>query len=235
MSNENEVMKTDFLDEVAGEGLDSISQQDTQQGLLLIAQKTSRVVEAGLVEVGHWYNSLTQEDYGSTVKVVVLAIEKYWFVWAADQSGLQGRYEPNSIRVTGDTYTGMTDESGNRVIDTLCYACILPDHPEAGVVVMTSTRGSMKYLRAWNSMMKTRRLPSGKPAPLYGTVWELSTTADQDKKGRSFFSLKGGFKPVSFIQKELFSEVVTPARALASNSIKSIEVAPETEAEPTAF
>lgn len=218
--------EVNFLDALAGEGLEQIKADDTQQGLLLIAQKLSKVLDEGTVKEGHWYNSLTHEDYGTAIRVVVLAIEKYWFVWAADQSGLKGRYEPGSIEVTGDNFTGMVDKDGNKVIETLCYACVLPDHPEAGVVVMTSTRGSMKYLRAWNAAMKTRRLPSGKPAPLYGTIWELTTTADRDKQGRSFFSLRAG-APVGFIDKSLFEQTVEPARALATSSIKAIELQEE--------
>lgn len=230
-------MNVDFLEQAAGDGLNDIHQDDMQQALLLISQKLSKVLDAGVPE-GHWYNSVTQEDYGSVVRVVVVGIQKLWFVWAKDQSGLVGRYEVGSIPVTGDNYTGMVDNDGNKVIETYCYACILPDHLDAGTVVMPVGRGNAKYVRAWNTSLRMLRLPSGTPAPLYAGIWNLTLTPDQDKQGRKYFSMKGGISFDSFVNKDMFTTAIQPARAIATQSIARVELKePDADitSEPTAY
>ena len=222
-----------FLEEHAGEGLTDIAQEDIQQGLLLISQKLSAVND-GRVSEGHFYNSATGEDYGTSVKVIVLSVQKLWFVWAADQSGLVGRYEPYSIEVTGDNYTGMRDKDGNRVIETYCYGVLLPEHPEDGALVLTSTRGSMKYFRQWNRQIKAARLPSGKPAPIYANVWTLTTALDQNKGGKSYYSLKGGIVKEGYITSQLSSLAIS-ARSSLDVQTSQLAITDESGAQDTDF
>ena len=81
MAKDMELEEAGFLDEVAGQGFEGMEQGDVTIPRLLISQQLSDVVQAGSVPVGHFYNSLTGEDYGDTIKVIPCHFQKVWVDW----------------------------------------------------------------------------------------------------------------------------------------------------------
>ena len=112
-----EVVKDEgFLDEVAGQGFEGMEQGDVTTPRLLVSQQLSDVVQAGTVPVGHFYNSLTCEDYGDKVQLVVCHFQKVWVEWKKNMGGYVGTYPVGGLEgVTGDNFKGMehTDADGN--------------------------------------------------------------------------------------------------------------------------
>lgn len=212
-----------FLDEVAGQGFEGMEQGDVTTPRLLVSQQLSDVVQAGTVPVGHFYNSLTGEDYGDKVQLVVCHFQKVWVEWKPNQGGYVGTFPVGGIDgVTGDVYAGMK-HGENDVIETYTYLVMLADKPEAGYFIFQSTRGNLKYLKAWNTAMMYLRTPGGKAAPLFSSVWELTLNKDQNKAGKTYYSCnidgKSSIKRVGWITQDTYTEYIEPAREVASQVV----------------
>lgn len=220
-------MDLDYLGEVAGQGFENMSNGEVAVPRLLIAQAMSDVVTNGSVKVGHFYNSISGKDYGESVDAIVCHFQKVWVEWKKNQGGYVATHEVGSIEVTGDNYSGMEhkDAEGNinDVIETWNYLVVLPEHMEDGYMIFGSTRGNLKYLKGWNTQMRYLRTPSGKAAPLFSSVWTLTTGKDQNKKGNTYYSCnKDGKSSIvwkDWVSKEMFLEYVTPARQVADQAI----------------
>lgn len=225
-----------FLDEVSGQGYENVTSKDVTTPLLLIAQALSGVVEAGTVQAGHFYNSVTGEDYGTELRLVICHYVRKWYVWLPEQKGLKGIYDVDSIPVTGDPYTGMTDAEGNKVEDKMVFMVVLPDHPEAGFMIFGSTPGNMKYTKAWLTQAQNLRLPSGKIAPLFGGIWKVTIGKAQSKRtSNKYFACctddgKSSFVFDGWIPQVLYQNVVTPARQIADQALALADTRSEQQA-----
>lgn len=222
MKEEN-TMNVGFLDEVAGQGFEEMTQKDVTIPRLLISQQLSDVVQAGTIQAGHFYNSLTGEDYGTAVKVIVCHFQKVWVEWKPNQGGYVGTYPVGELEgVTGDVYSGMK-HGNNDVIETYTYLIVLADRPEAGYFIFQSTRGNLKYLKAWNTAMMYLRTPGGKPAPLFAGIWEMSLGKDQNKQGKVYYSCnengKSSIHRIGWVSKDVYTEAIAPARDIASQAV----------------
>lgn len=210
-----------FLDESAGAGFNEMDAKATSQPYLYIAQTNSEVVAQNLVQLGHFYNGLTKKDYGDTLKMVVAYFRVVWVEYKPDLGGIAAMYEPGSIAVNGDLYKGMTNpNNGNEIKETWFYYVYLPDYKDDGYFIFSSTAGNMKYLKAWNTQMRYVKTPSGKAAPIFACIWEVSVGKTINKKNQPFFACvkdgKPAFKQIGWVTKEMLTESITPFREIAA-------------------
>lgn len=216
MAEKKEVAKINdnFLEEVAGSGFEKMDSTDTAIPLLLISQQLSEIVQSGKIPAGVFYNSVTYEDYGPSVKMLVVKFEKMWYEWLPNAGGLVGIHKPYSIEVTGDSFSGLY-HGENPVEEKWVYIVVLPDHPEAGYLMFTSTKGNLRYLKNWNTQMKNLRLTSGKVAPIFYGIWEATLGKDTNKDGKKYYSCsfegKSSFELKGTIDTALYEAVVKPA------------------------
>ena len=250
MSEKETVVDTSYLEEVAGQGFENMSQSEMAVPRLLIAQPLSNVVSNGTVAQGHFYNSITGKDYGTELRVIVCYFQKVWVEWKPDQGGYVGTYPIGGLEgVTGDNWTGMhhtgADGSVNDVVETWNYLVVLPDHMEDGYMIFGSTPGNLKYLKGWNTQLSYLRTPGGKPAPIFSAIWNMVINKDQNKKGNTFYSCnkdgKSSITQDSWVEKETFMNYVKPARdsaeqalALADNRVDVRAIEADSE-ESTAY
>ena len=222
----------DYLAEVAGQGFENMSNNEVAVPRLLIAQALSDVVQNGSVKVGHFYNSITGEDYGDSIDLIVCHFQKVWVEWKKNNGGYVGTYPIGGLAgVTGDNFKGLEhtadDGTVNDVIETWNYLVILPDHIGDGYMVFGSTRGNLKYLKGWNTKMRYLRTPSGKAAPLFSSIRNLATGKDQNKNGNTYYSCnKDGKSSITWkewVSKEVFLDYVTPARQVADQAIALVD------------
>lgn len=216
-----------FLEDAAGQGFEGMTSGEVATPLLLISQAMSASVQNGDIPQGHFYNSVTGKDYGESVDVIVCHFEKMWYEWKPNQGGLVGRYPVGGLEgVTGDVYTGLK-HGENDVLETWLYIVVLPNHLEDGFLVFSSTRGNLRYLKAWNTQMKYLKLPSGKPAPLFAAVWNMTLGKDANKQGKQYYSCnangKSSIHQNGWVTKVVFDDYVTPARQIADNTVAKID------------
>ena len=251
MSAKENELDVEYLNEVAGQGFENMGTDETAVPRLLIAQALSEVTQNGTVPAGHFYNSITGEDYGDSVDIIVCHFQKVWVEWKKNNGGYVGTYPIGGLEgVTGDNFKGMehkdADGNINDVIETWDYLVILPEHKEAGFMIFGSTRGNLKYLKGWNTQMRYLRTPAGKAAPLFSAVWNITTGKDKNKAGNQYYSCnKDGKSSIVFkewVGKETYLEYVAPARQvadqavmLADNRTQAIEADAGVEAESGEF
>lgn len=201
-----------FLDNDAGQGFDGMDQSTMSTPFLQLTQSNSEVVEAGTHPVGHFVNSVTKEDYGTQILAIVCKFAMAW-VERDDAGRSVGRYEIGGLEVTGDNYKGMRNpKTNNKVVETWYYQLLLPEHPDAGFVIFSSTPGNMKYLKGLNTQMRFLKLPSGAPAPMYAGIWEFTANPDVSKAGKKYFSFKGGIRRVGWIPQVLYKDMILPIK-----------------------
>lgn len=212
-----------FLDDVSGQGFENVGAGDVTTPLLLVAQQLSEVVDGGSVEVGHFYNSVTGEDYGTKLRLVICHYKKMWYEWKPNLQGLAGIHEVGSIEVTGDVYSGMTTAEGNKVEEKMVFLVVLPDHPEAGYMIFGSTPGIMKYVKGWLTQAQNLRLPSGNRAPLFGAIWDVELAKNTSKDGNKYYAPaidgKSTFRFNGWIPEVLYKDSVVPAREIATQAL----------------
>lgn len=71
--------------------------------------------------------------------------------------------------------------------------------------------------------MKYLRTPSGKPAPIFSSIWTMTLGKDKNKQGNQYYSCnidgKSSIRQKGWTTKELFLEYVSPARDVADQAI----------------
>lgn len=235
MSMAENAVDLGFLEGISENGFENMSSNDVKTPLLLIAQALSGVVADDKVKAGHFYNSLTGKDYGDSVRLIVCHFDKMWYEWKPNQGGLVGRYPVGGLEgVEGDRYTGMM-HGENKVEEKYVYLVYLPDFPEDGFMVFSSTGGNMKYLKAWNTQLQYLRTPSGRQAPIFSAIWSLKIGKDKNKDGQPFYSCneagKSSIKFDAWVSKEIYEQAVLPARQVASQAIAIADMRDEAEVE----
>lgn len=231
---------TSFLDGMEGTGLDSITANEQAIPYLGMVQPDGEAAANGAT-TGAWRNSATGEEYGNIINVVPLAFKVIW----NEREGTSpfrtvGRYEPHSIEVTiqqpkgGKGYPKMINpESGNEVQELYIYAVMLPEHPEAGVLLFNPTVSSMTTCKAWNTQLKGQILPNGKQAPIFAYSWNLvSDLVDNpQKKGAKMAKFVKVQKDV-IISRELFEQNVQPQLPQIQQTVLSITADAGAEEQP---
>jgi hypothetical protein len=219
---------TDYLGDFEGQGLDGFTQDTVSTAYLAMVQPGS---SASLTDApGTWRNSATGENYGTAVEVIPLAFKTVWVERDKDPPyATVGRYEPHGIDVNVERpkpgqrgFPKMFNPiTGNKIEELFLYAVTLKEHPEAGVLYFSPTVGSMKACKAWNSLLRSQHLPSGKLAPIFAFSWELLLDLVQNpakpnnpnEKITKF--VKAKLK--SIVAKDLFTSYVQPQLQGASN------------------
>lgn len=222
--------EANFLEEMAGVGLETIGTSEQSVAYLSMVQPDSAATMDGAI-AGHWRNSATGEDYGNVVEVVPVAFKVIWNERNKESPfNTIGRYEPHAIKVdyqqpkNGQGYPKMINpETGNEVQELYVYAVILPSHPEAGVLYFNPTVGSMRTCRNWNTQLKSVLLSNGAQAPIFACTWNMACDIvdNPNKKGgkiAKFVKVQRN----GFIDKEVFGTYIKPQLAAIQQSVLQI-------------
>lgn len=233
-------LSADFLDGVAGDGLDTITDGAVSQAYLGIVQPGSSATTEG-AEPGTFRNSATGENYGTTVRVIPIAFDIAWVERLSEPPFTTvARYKPHTIPVdikpvkqgTRGYPKMINPTSGNEVKELFLYAVILPDHPEAGTLIFNPNVSSMRACKSWNSQLKSQLLPNGTKAPIYAHAWDLAIelVPNPQQPANKMARLAAVHKDDAFISPELFESYVKPQRTIAASAMASLD-APADEAE----
>lgn len=228
VNQEPEAGDQGYFDDLAGQGLDGFTADTMSTAYLGMVQPGSTAATTDAP--GTWRNSATGENFGPTIRVIPLAFKTVWTERSKDPPyNTVGRYEPKSIQVDIEYpkpgtrgFPKMTNpQTGNKVEELFIYACVLEDNPDAGIMYFSPTVGSMRTCKAWNSQLRSQRLPSGKLAPIFAFAWELTVDLvqnpanpnNQNSKITKFVKVTRG----NLVAKDLFVQSVQPQLQAAGN------------------
>jgi len=219
-----------FLDDVAGQGYGNLSGDAFATPFIKLLQSNSTEVTSELpgAKPGVFFDVARNQVLGNTLKVIPIDFEILWLEWEKDMGGLKGKYLPHSIPSVGDKFNRKNPETGRDLVDSWLYYVLLEGRESEGVAILSLPVSSIKYLKAWNTMNHHTKLPSGKDAPFYSSVWELGPTEkERNDSGQVWYNIGGAAGPaikrVDFITKEIFTERVKPAIDMAHNVMLSYQ------------
>lgn len=185
---ESDVVCNDFSSNDLAYSWLRIAQSNTEQ------QKKGSASQISGLEAGHFFNSLTSKVYGEEVNVI---FQKFFhsfreqtpgdlgeFVRSIDAAEFEALKAAGAIEFKGSSWVL---PSGNVIKETWNYMVLLPNDPEAGVVRLAIGAGGRKYCDAWNSMIRTARLPNGRPAQPYTVVWRIKLALETSPKTKKSF------------------------------------------------
>jgi hypothetical protein len=192
-----------LLEEEAGAGLENFTTDDMQIPFIRILQalspqlnKQDSMYIKG-AEQGDIFNTVTQEIYKADEGVVVVPcfFEKKFLEFALRSSGggFIRELSPDDKDITLTTREGAAEilPSGNELVRTHQHLVqvLSPHTNEFAPAVLDMKKTQLKVSRRWNTMKNGIRLPSGKPMPLYGTAWYITTIAESNDQG-SWYNYK---------------------------------------------
>lgn len=223
--------QTNFLDGYEGQGLDTITTDTMSTAYLGMVQPNSQPTMNGH-EAGTWRNSATDENYGNVVTVVPVAFRTIWSERSSEPPfNTVARYEPNAVAVEIKPVKPgqrgfpkmINPATGNEIQELFVYACIIPEHPEAGVLLFSPTVGSMKACKNWNAQLRGQLLPNGKPAPIFAYSWNLALELVQNpNKPAEKVTRLARVEKNAFIDEGLFTEVIQPQLNTVTKAVLSI-------------
>lgn len=207
------VTQDDMADYASTQGLGDgdFDQDDITYGWLKIAQQNSQVVTKGLAKfipgltAGQWYDTLSNSILGDTVELIYLKYFRSYVEYKGKKgegeyvrtigrpefkkmvdSGIIFQVEGEGLKVK-DKPDHFVQETGNFMVRE-------KNHPELGIMRLSLGMGSIRQIKAWNTLVDTAFLPDGRPAPKWAFSWKLSLSLDQDKAKHSYWNIGTGNK-----------------------------------------
>jgi hypothetical protein len=224
---------SDFLDAHSGEGFEDFGANSYQVPFLKIAQTLSPEVKKqnasyieGL-EPGSFFNTLTKKVYGSTIELIPLRQKEVWLEFEPNQGPYRGMHLPGSIPTSGNQYEdGLKTLKGNTLIDALVFYCLIATELDSGPIIFTLYGSGFRHAKTWNSLIMTTKTSSGKQAPYFGSVWELSTSYNQNDRGDWFqigAAKSTNVKRIRSITEDELNLHILPARNLLKDIDKQAD------------
>lgn len=220
-----------FMEGLAGQGFEDMGANATNMPFLGLVQPDSQAQDEDN-PAGTWRNSATGRNYGSMVKVIVLAFRTIWSERETEPPfRTVGRYPVNGIEVEirqppkgKRGYPKMINpETGNEVQELFVYAVTLPDYPEDGVLYFNPTVGGMRTAKAWNSQLKSQLLPNGVQAPIFAFQWNLQAdlVPNPQQPSKEIAKFVKAVRD-SIVNKDLFDTQVSKQLAVTKQTVLQI-------------
>ncbi len=207
-----------FLDEMAGQGFDNITQDDRALPFLRVLQPLSPQLDEDESEyikgakVGQFFNTVTNRVYGAEINLIPVRFQRTWLEWLPERKGLVGRHAPGSIEVDRTKFSEWL-YNGNVIQDTFMFFCLIPDHIEEGPIVYALQSSGIKHAKNWNTNIIMKTLPSGKQAPYFSGIWHLIVSKEKNDQG-TYYQIGGKSSNIEFqrfIKKQEYLDYVSPA------------------------
>lgn len=212
-------MNTNFLDQVEGQGFENITQDDMKVPFLRILQTLSPELDESNpdklknAKPGMFINTINKKIYGASIEVIPIKFEKIWLECKPNRGGIVGRHEPHSIRVDMDDFSHWK-YNGNEIQECYLFYVLVIGHFEDGPLVLSLSSTGIKHAKNWNTQNNMTRLPSGKKAPYFSSVWQLKTILNKNDQG-SWYTLGDkttSITRVRFINENDYAQFVSPMR-----------------------
>lgn len=184
-----------LLEEDSGAGLENFTTEDMQIPFIRILQALSPQLNKQDplyikgAEQGDIFNTVSGEIYKADTGLTVVPayFEKKFLEFALRSTGggFIRELAPNDkdINLTNREGTIEMLPSGNELVRTHQHLVIAKGENEMAPAVLDMKKTQLKVSRRWNTLKNGIRLPSGKPMPLYGTAWKITTVSESNDQG----------------------------------------------------
>ena len=184
-----------LLEEDSGAGLENFTTEDMQIPFISILQALSPQLNKQDplyikgAEQGDIFNTVSGEIYKADTGLTVVPayFEKKFLEFALRSTG--GGFikelspDDKDINLTNREGTIEMLPSGNELVRTHQHLVIAKGENEMAPAVLDMKKTQLKVSRRWNTLKNGIRLPSGKPMPLYGTAWKITTVSESNDQG----------------------------------------------------
>ena len=176
-------------------GLENFTTEDMQIPFIRILQALSPQLNKQDplyikgAEQGDIFNTVSGEIYKADTGLTVVPayFEKKFLEFALRSTG--GGFikelspDDKDINLTNREGTIEMLPSGNELVRTHQHLVIAKGENEMAPAVLDMKKTQLKVSRRWNTLKNGIRLPSGKPMPLYGTAWKITTVSESNDQG----------------------------------------------------
>jgi len=195
------------------------------------------------LEEGQLFSPLSETVFGEEVKVQCHGYFHSYIMWegAKGQGTYKGSMSVDEFREFEKT-TQLTRDGGDmvsadlRYTETHSFIVTLPDFPEEGILIYPLSSTGCKVARKWNSLHTNHRLPGGKPAARYATLWNLKVGNFTNTGGFDYKQVSS-IKALGWVDEELAAlgkSLVDFVKDIKENGVKfddesSVESAEESD------
>lgn len=226
-----EKMNLDYLNDANDslEGFEEVNSLTMAIPFLKLAQdltpqlKKSKSNYIEGLKLGDFFNSVTGEIYGSSLKLVILKFERIYLEWLPNRGGLIGYHTPeNAQNLAADqTFGKWKTKEGNDLTEYYTYYIVIADHESDGIMIYSLTSTGIKIAKGLNRLMTTHQMENGKNARPYYLVWDV--TSHLTPKGENeYYAPKFIFN--SFITAEQHAIVKEERLALPAKQVDYAQI-----------
>jgi len=177
-----------LLEEDSGAGLENFTTEDMQIPFIRILQALSPQLNK---QDPLYIKGAEQGDIFNTVSGEITVVPAYFekkfleFALRSTGGGFIKELSPDDkdINLTNREGTIEMLPSGNELVRTHQHLVIAKGENEMAPAVLDMKKTQLKVSRRWNTLKNGIRLPSGKPMPLYGTAWKITTVSESNDQG----------------------------------------------------
>jgi hypothetical protein len=187
------------------------------QDLTPQTKKTKPEYIEGL-EVGQFFNSVTNKIYGSHLEVIIVKFERVYIEWLPNRGGFVGYHSPDAAKNIADdmTFGKWKTKEGNDLVEYYAYYLLINGHEVEGPIIMSLTSTAIKAAKALNRAMSTHIMENGKRAMPFYLIYNVES-AMQTKGQNDYYGYKFSFK--SYINEEQYKLVGTERLALPDKPV----------------
>jgi len=182
--------------EGAGLGNENVGQNVTIPRIKLLQKMSDEVdkysekyIEGA--EPGHFFNSLTGQNYGLELYVINLKFDNDFVVWRKREAGggILGSYK--TFADANSAISAQEKPKDYDIVDTHSHVLLIKN-PETGELektpaVMDFASSKMRISRTWNSMIGI------KGGNRFSGLWKLKSVSVTNKTGAQFMNLENEF------------------------------------------
>ncbi|NET72456.1 MAG: hypothetical protein F6K62_16435 [Sphaerospermopsis sp. SIO1G2] len=185
----NDVALYDYGEEYAGAGTEEQSAADTSIPFLKIGQTLTPQVRDRKLEEGEFFNSVTEEVYGSDVTFVPVYTRNVYVKWKPERGGYLGELPIESPEVkvavaNAKKFNEVKDAEGNDLEETFYVWGLLVtdvDSGDAEPIVMAFTSTQIKAYRKMNTSLLGAKGASKRP--LFANL--ITWSSEKREKGNN--------------------------------------------------
>ena len=139
-------------------------------------------------KAGMFFNTVTRQVYGKRLKIVPVIYQRDFVEWKPDRGGfVMSHGSDPAVKgriVERDEKNRDIIDNGNILQDTRNHYVLLADLLKDGPIIFSLSSTGMRHSRAWMLNMRQLKTPGGKEAPMFSTVYEMTTVLNENDDGK---------------------------------------------------